>query len=179
MSNKHKKHKNSPNNNPNYNKVNESVNEITDIIENDIEEVEEDVEESENIEVIENLTVDNNVSEENDIHDNVTETANVIVEPEVVVKVAQPIKPVSVYRIGTGLLNDKHVSATDFSIAKEICDSSRNNFKKSYYVFNNNGDVIYTSEYSSPKDNFYRVGTEWRNGVCINQKIMTTKLYQV
>ena len=43
-------------------------------------------------------------------------------------------------------------------------------YKKSYHVFDKTGNAVYTSEYSIPRDNYYRVGTEWKNGRCINQK---------
>ena len=83
------------------------------------------------------------------------------------------------YRAGTDYIGDKCINligaSHDLTSIKTICNDARNTYKKTYYVFDKSGNVVYTAEYSTPKDNLYRVGTEWKNGTCINQKF--TSIY--
>ena len=95
---------------------------------------------------------------------------------------AKPVimQQVNFYKVGTDYINGKCInqvtSTTDLILAKKICSESRDTYKKSYHIFDKNGSAVYTSEYSAPKDNYYRVGTDWKNNVCINQKFSSTDI---
>ena len=165
---KHKKHKN-PNQN---NELNNNQDLIE--VEEELEETEEDIddieESSENdtvvetkLPVVENVIVDN------------TEEHIEVEEP--VVTTETPIVPkqnINFYKVGTDYVNDKcinQITATsDLVNAKTICDSSRDTNRKTFHVFDKDGNAVYTSEFNHPRDNYYRVGTEWKNGNCINQR---------
>jgi hypothetical protein len=84
------------------------------------------------------------------------------------------------YKVGTDYIRNKCINqviaTSDLDNAKDACDSSRNNKHKTYYVFDRDGNVVYTSEYNIPRDNYYRVGTDFKNGRCVDQKYYTVKL---
>ena len=83
-------------------------------------------------------------------------------------------KPITLYKVGTGWATDKclnQISTTsDLQRAIDTCNCYRDTYKKSCYIFDEKGNAVYTAEYNIPKDNYYRVGTDWKNGLCINQK---------
>lgn len=106
----------------------------------------------------------------------VVETSVDTVPEKVEEIVVEPVvqQAVNFYKVGIDYINGKCVnqvtSTTNLEFAKETCRNNRDSYKKTYYVFDKEGNAIYTSEYTTPKDNYYRVGTEWKNGRCINQK---------
>lgn len=115
-------------------------------------------------------------------NDNVKETTvDITVDISEPQEVSIP-KHVSLYMVGTDLINNKCINqvtvTTDLELAKEECLKARDTQKKSYYVFDKSGNVIYSIEYATPKDNYFRVGTDWKNGVCINQKLSSTNFNQ-
>lgn len=91
-------------------------------------------------------------------------------------------QPSNFYRVGTDFINGKCVNqfnaTTDLDVAKESCMKARNTYKKTYHVFDKVGNVVCSIEYTMPKDSYYRVGTDWRNGTCINQKLACTNIDQ-
>ena len=103
----------------------------------------------------------------------------VSVEPTpTAVEIEVPKVSSMIYRVGTDIINGKCINqyeshTSNLDLAKEKCVAARNKYKKSYHVFDASGNAVYTSEYSTPKDNYYRVGTDWKNGKCINQKHFT------
>lgn len=100
------------------------------------------------------------------------------------VEVQPVITPVvmNFYKVGTDFIKGKCINqfaaTTDLSKAKDDCDNARNTYKKSYHVFDKHGNAVYTAEYTIPRDNYYRVGTDWKSGACINQKMTSTDLEQ-
>ena len=94
--------------------------------------------------------------------------------------VNKPLVSINLYRVGSNFVQNKCInqiiSTTDLEIAKNECINARDTHKKTYYVFDEKGNALFTSEYRVPKDNYYRVGTEWKNGRCINQKYFTINL---
>lgn len=201
---KNKKNNNSYNNR-NVNDTNVIMNEYSESSDNNsdmvpdtvIEEVTTDntveVIEEATSEIIENIKVDNIEAPIDAVNNNNTDVDFIgdddtpeIVEPvEMSVKIDETPKvvkteKVNFYKVGTDFINGKcinQVTATsDLVMAKDACMNARNNFKKSYYVFDNSGNAVYTAEYTTPKDNYYRVGTDWKNGTCINQKFTTVSI---
>lgn len=126
--------------------------------------------------------VEEPIKQDNTLIEEVNDEIHTIKEPEV--KSEEPVQKVmpvgNFYRVGTGFINNKCVNqiaaSSDLGSAKECCDNARNTCKKTYYVFDKQGNDVYTAEYTSPKDNYYRVGTEWRNGMCIDQKFSSIDL---
>lgn len=173
---KNKKHKNTQqyqNNTVNIDIVaDETATEQVEVINEEINLANEIVDENDTVttDVTENLTETVGVSEESTVTPEIDEPKTLVVERLVV----------NFYKVGTDYINNKCVnqiiSTSDLANAKEECIRARDKFKKSYYVFDKDGNAIYTAEYKIPKDNFYRVGTEWKNGVCINQKYYCVNL---
>lgn len=132
------------------------------IDETEVEEVYEEVDEEFDTE-----SEDDNINEEST---NVVEEDSVQEQPVIITNE----QPLSLYKIGTQFINNQCVGqisiVSDLTLAKEECDNARDKNKKSFYVFDKEGNVIYKAEYSMPKDNYYRVGTDWRGAVCINQR---------
>lgn len=120
--------------------------------------------------IISNDTVLNDV--EKIIAPSITEVENTDVV------IAPPI--LNFYKVGTNYINNKCINqityTTDLDIAKTECDKARDSYNKTYHVFDKMGNDVYTAEYNIPKDNYYRVGTEWKNGRCINQKYYCVNL---
>lgn len=86
----------------------------------------------------------------------------------------EPVKTNILYKVGTAWKNGRCIEQkgafVNLLCAKSSANGARNTFKKSHYVFDNEGNIIFSAEYSNPKDNFYRVGTGWSRGICFNQK---------
>jgi hypothetical protein len=76
------------------------------------------------------------------------------------------------YYVGTGWENDKCVGRVqadnDLEFAKRYCISFRNAYKKTYYVFDNKGEIVFTAEYKDPYTEYYRVGSSLVNGSVVN-----------
>jgi hypothetical protein len=186
---KHKKHKRPVNTNNSTNNMNENIDESLESYdtsnnsddENDVDDI-EDIQD-ENTDLI--SEIENEHIIDNRIEDSIEDSNNEpVLEPENNVDSIESIQPKIenvtntnsiFYKVGLNFINGKCVnqitSTTDLSLAKEVCINYRNSYKKTCYVFDNDGRVIYTAEYTIPKDNCFRVGTDWRNGVCINQKV--------
>ena len=81
--------------------------------------------------------------------------------------------PSTLYRVGTDWSSDKCVEQkgafTSLKNAKSCADANKNLNKKSFYVYNESGYVVYEAIYNDPTIDFYRVGTAWKNGKCKNQ----------
>lgn len=76
------------------------------------------------------------------------------------------------YYVGTGWKDDKCVGRVqadnDLEFAKRYCISFRNAYKKTYYVFDNKGEIVFTAEYKDPYTEYYRVGSSLINGSVVN-----------
>jgi hypothetical protein len=76
------------------------------------------------------------------------------------------------YRVGTGWKDGKcvnqHGCFTVLNNAKNDADKAKREKKKTYYVFDDKGNKVYTSKYDDT-DTIYRVGTAWIHDQCINQ----------
>ena len=192
-----KKHKNrnfQNNGNPNENPNTENI-ELSEIdTDNEDIEDEEDIEEvvENEVEVSEPTTL-MDIVQSNPIVEPVLPVEEVPVqtivqdEPEVTpvagelclefMEKPEPEKPIVFYKVGTAMIGNKCMDQVEYTPdlenAKAKCDHARDMSKKTYYVFDNHGNTVYTSNYSTPKDNFYRIGTEWKDGKCINQKSST------
>lgn len=92
--------------------------------------------------------------------------------------IEEPIQHTIIYRVCVDCGHSKNIpqvfSTSNLLLAKETCINYRNTYNKTYHVFDDNGNVVYTSEYTTPKDNYFRIGTDWKNGICINQKFTCT-----
>ena len=190
---KHNKHKNHASNTFDNKNV---VTEVADISNTEIDvdnvveetdtvEIDTDLVETTTVESVETLRVDadnNDGTESDDISEDV-DTSVVIepqtVEPEIVKPevVVAPAQVVNFYKVGTDITSssciNQVIATTDFAVAKQTCIDARNASNKTYHVFDNSGNAVYSAEYSCPRDNYYRVGTEWKNGKCVNQKLFT------
>lgn len=140
----------------------------------------DDVEEISTIESIEEIHLNDNINIEK--IDDTTKVEEVII-PEVVKEkpINHEVKSIiKFYNVGTDYINNKCINQITFTpnleIAKAECIKARDAQHKTYHVFDKEGNVIYTAEYNIPRDNYYRVGTEWKNGRCINQKYYTVNL---
>ena len=115
-----------------------------------------------------------------DSHEMITGNTETIENSTIIQPASTVLQQVNFYKVGTDYVNGKCInqvtSTTDLGLAKKLCSESRDNYKKSYHVFDKIGNAVYTSEYSAPKDNYYRVGTDWKNGACINQKFSSTNI---
>ncbi len=117
----------------------------------------------------------------NDIHNAIASTIEELSKPDEPEKSVE-IKPVVLYKVGTNYIDNKCINqvaiTTNLEDAEAECIKARDKQRKSYYVFNEYGNIVYSGEYTTPKDNYYRVGTEWKNGRCINQKLSCTNFEQ-
>ena len=151
--------------------------EITDEDISNIEILDKESEESITVKNIESSSYDDKVTIVESIAEDIED---VQVQPEIetskVNNTSVSEKSTNLYKVGSGWAGDKCVNQSfvspQLSLAIEHCNVLRDEYKKTYYVFDKNGNAVYTSEYTSPKDNYYRVGTEWNNGTCINQKFI-------
>ena len=77
------------------------------------------------------------------------------------------------YRVGTAWKDKKcvnqHGAFTVLTNAKRDADEAKREKKKTYYVFDDKGTVVYTSKYDDEDVIIYRVGTSWIHDQCINQ----------
>ena len=122
-------------------------------------------------------SLDNAKKDCDDAKDSIKKTYHVFDSEGVIVYTSEykaPVKTNILYKVGIAWENGKCINQkgafSNLSYAKSSATGARNTFKKSHYVFDNEGNIIFAAEYSDPKDNFYRVGTAWSRGICINQK---------
>lgn len=78
------------------------------------------------------------------------------------------------YRVGTGLKDNKVLNQVgafaNLEYAIGSCEGSKNTKKTSYYVYDADFKVVYSAEYLTKASEYFRVGTKWKDGKCINQK---------
>ena len=179
--------------------VEEEMNDIETVVEvesetiQNTEEVVDETPETSDITEEEVVEPEQEIIDEGVVNETTTEASNIIEEevvetvvsiseePEVAESVETPVvtevthqQVINFYKVGTNFINGKCVNqitaTSDLVMAKSSCESARDTNKKSYHVFDKDGTAVYTSEYNIPKDNYYRVGTDWKNGKCINQQ---------
>ena len=79
----------------------------------------------------------------------------------------------SLYRVGTSWENGKCINQVgafaSLENASSFAEGNKNTYNKTYYVFDNDGNAVYEATYIDRADTFYRVGTSWKNGKCVNQ----------
>lgn len=90
----------------------------------------------------------------------------------------EPIKPTKYY-VGTKwqvtngyTVENQKGMFESLDNAKKCCDDAADKENKTYYVFEDDGDVVYAAkvEVSLPaEDELYRIGTGWKDGKCVNQ----------
>lgn len=193
MSKNKNKHRNVSQNNQTLNETNNmmvddsaSSNNESDVVEEiEVEESNELLEEeivSESDEYIDEIIEENHtdsVTLDNTLEETVETTDEQITRNDENPTEPEPVRQtLMLYKVGTDFNNGKCVNqviiTADLSAAKEECLKARNTHKKAYYVFNKEGRPVYSAEYTIPKDTYFRVGTDWRNSICINQKEMCT-----
>ena len=200
------KHKNTycENNTPDLIDDNQILNntneaEITEEVNNEPEVIEEIVEEvitKESEVILEEPKIEVVNTEIHEVKDEKPSVPEIIEEPHIIEEVkpipvveekkevkgvTNIIKPATIfYRVGTGIIRKKCANqvayTSDLEMAKTECNKARDEKLKTYYVFDKEGNAVYTAEYNIPKDNYYRVGTDFKNKKCINQKYYTVNL---
>ena len=103
-----------------------------------------------------------------------SEKTNTVTEKVEEKNTTTPTETKKFYRVGTGYKDGKVLNQVGaFSIldnAIASCEGSKNTKKVSYYVYDANFKVVYSAEYLSKASEYFRVGTKWKGGKCLNQK---------